>query len=363
MRGQSILRLFLPRIVAGFLIGVLYAGAWYGSPVIGGLAGALCSASFISLEQFVLRRNSGGFIRPLPFLAYFALRSVLYVGVIAFIIAVVSEASGGGIAGVRAFDLIVALVLAVGVILFLSVNDLLGPGVLFAFAAGRYHTPRIEERVLLFIDMRASTAIAERLGELRYLSLLNRFVGDVSFAVAEAGGGIHKYVGDEVIATWRLAPGANPPACVNATFAALGRIAAQGSAYQHEFGVIPDFRAGLHCGPVAVGELGSLRREIALIGDTMNTAARILEVCRDTDNRVLASAGLIDRLATLPPGVTRRRLGEFPVRGKEHRLELDVLEAEGPPKGRAENLSPGVVVVKVRQGWRASGESLQEIDQ
>jgi adenylate cyclase len=319
---------------SGFLIGALYAGARYGSPVSGGLAGALCSASLISLKRGVLRRNSGGFIRPLPFLAYFALRSVLYVGVIVFVIAIVNEAAGAGLAagfaGVRAFDIIVGLMLAVGLILFFSVNDLLGPGVLFAFAAGRYHNPRIEERALLFIDMRASTAIAERLGELRYLSLLNRFVGDVSFAIAEASGGIHKYVGDEVIATWRLAPGANPPACVNAAFAALDRIAAQGPAYQREFGVVPDFRAGLHCGPVAVGELGSLRREIALIGDTMNTAARILEACRDTNNRVLASAALIERLATLPPGVTRRRLGEFPVRGKERRLELDVLEAEGP---------------------------------
>ena len=60
----------------------------------------------------------------------------------------------------------------------------------------------------------------------------------------------------------------------------------------------------------------------------MNTAARILEACRDTDNRVLASAALIERLVTLPPGVTRRRLGELPVRGKERRLELDVLEEE-----------------------------------
>ena len=94
MSDQSILRLFLPRIAAGFLFGVLYAGALYGSPVSGGLAGALCSASFISLELFVLRRNSGGFIRPLPFLAYFALRSLLYVGVIVFVIVVVNEAAG-----------------------------------------------------------------------------------------------------------------------------------------------------------------------------------------------------------------------------------------------------------------------------
>ena len=334
MPDPSILRLFLPRIVGGFLAGGLYAGARYGSPVSGGLAGALCAASFISLEHFVLRRNAGGLIRPLPFLAYFALRSVLYVGVIVFVIAVVSAAAGAGLAGVRAFDLIAAMVSAVSVILFLSVNDLLGPGVLFAFAAGRYHNPRIEERALLFIDMRGSTAIAERLGELRYLNLLNRFISDVSFAVGEAGGGIHKYVGDEVIAAWRLKPGANDPACVRAVFAALDRIAAQGPAYRRAFGVVPDFRAGLHCGPVAVGELGSLRKEIALIGDAMNTAARILEACRDTDNRVLASAVLLDRLAALPPGVTRRRLGEFPVRGKERPLELDVLEKGGAAGSR-----------------------------
>jgi adenylate cyclase len=256
MSSQSILRFFLPRIVLGFLVGALYAGARYGSPVSGGLAGALCSASFISLERFVLRRNSGGFIRPLPFLAYFALRSVLYVGVIVFVIVVVNEAAGAGFAGVRAIDIIVAVMSVVGVTLFLSVNDLLGPGVLFAFAAGRYHNPLIEERALLFIDMRASTAIAERLGELRYLSLLNRFVGDVSFAVAEASGGIHKYVGDEVIATWHLAPGANPPACVNAAFAALDRIAAQASTYQREFGVVPDFRAGLHWARLRSASLG-----------------------------------------------------------------------------------------------------------
>jgi len=53
-----------------------------------------------------------------------------------------------------------------------------------------------------------------------------------------------------------------------------------------------------------------------------------LEACRDTDNRLLVSAALIKRLVTLPPDVTRRRLGELPLRGKERRLELDVLETE-----------------------------------
>jgi class 3 adenylate cyclase len=60
----------------------------------------------------------------------------------------------------------------------------------------------------------------------------------------------------------------------------------------------------------------------------MNAAARIVETSRDTDNRVLASAVLLDRLAALPPGVARRRLGELPMRGKEQPLELFALETE-----------------------------------
>ena len=61
--------------------------------------------------------------------------------------------------------------------------------------------------MLLFIDMRASTVIAERLGEVRFLDFLNRFITDLSLAIAETGGEIHKYVGDEIIALgrWRQA--------------------------------------------------------------------------------------------------------------------------------------------------------------
>jgi adenylate cyclase len=307
MRREPILRSLLWRVlIAGLLIGALYGGIRYGSPAIGGTVGALMATGFFALERFVLRRNAGGLIRPLPFLTYFGLRSILYVGVIVLAIVVV-----GGFGRIGGADLLVSLSLIVGANLLFSVNDLLGPGVLFAFAAGRYSEPRIEERALLFIDMRSSTAIAERLGETRYLKFLNRFIADVSLGVAEGGGEIHKYVGDEIIATWRLAPGVNEVQCIGACFAALKRLNAQAPAYEREFGQRADFRAGLHCGPVAVGELGTLKKEIALIGDAMNTAARILEACRAADIRVLASAALLDRVAALPRGVTRHGLGEL----------------------------------------------------
>ena len=318
----------LRRVVAGILLGGLYSEVRAGSAVIGSLVGVWMSLTFFGLERFVLRRNAGGLVPPLPFLAYFAFRLALYASVIVTGIAVAVWLASGGFAGIAAVDFLFSFSLVVGANLLFSVNDLLGPGVLFAFAAGRYYKPRIEERALLFIDMRASTTIAERLGELRYLDLLNRFVAEVSLAVAEAGGDIHKYVGDEVIATWRLLPGENDTACVRACFAALDRIVARGPEYRRAFGLIPDFRAGLHCGLIAIGELGSLKKEIALIGDAMNAAARIVEACRAADVRILASAVLLERLAALPARITPRRLGELAMRGKERPLELYALEAD-----------------------------------
>ena len=71
---------------------------------------------------------------------------------------------------IGSIDFLFSLALVVLGNLLFSVNDLLGPGTLFAFAAGRYYEPRIEEQALLFIDMRSSTAIAERLGATRWLT-------------------------------------------------------------------------------------------------------------------------------------------------------------------------------------------------
>jgi class 3 adenylate cyclase len=60
---------------------------------------------------------------------------------------------------------------------------------------------------------------------------------------------------------------------------------------------------------VVIGELGTVKMEIAFLGDTMNTAARLQEACRDTGQRVLASAALVNRLAAFPPGIAKRSIG------------------------------------------------------
>ena len=54
----------------------------------------------------------------------------------------------------------------------------------------------------------------------------------------------------------------------------------------------------------------------------MNTAARLQQACRDTGQRVLASAALVNRLAALPPGIAKRSIGRLRLRGKENEIEL-----------------------------------------
>ena len=330
MLPPNALRLVVLITLSSSLLGALFAYSehrphgiadFVNTELRGALAGGLNGGILSSVEILVLRGAYGASLRQLPFLPYLALRSLLYLGIILLVLIVINLP-----VGITRADIVFSLALSVGYNLLLGVNDLLGPGVLFAFVAGRYYHPRREERILLFIDMRASTAIAERLGEERFLDFLNRFVTDLSLAIAEAGGEIHKYVGDEIIATWTLAAGLNEAACVRACFAALGRLTARGLDDERDFGCRADFRAGLHCGSVVVGELGYLKKEIALIGDSMNTAARIQEACRGTGCRVLASAALIERIGALPVGVMGRSLGPLPMRGKEQPITVFALE-------------------------------------
>lgn len=71
--------------------------------------------------------------------------------------------------------------------------------------------------------------------------------------------------------------------------------------------------------------MGTVKKEIVFLGDTVNTTARIQNFSRETGDQILASATLLDRLA-LPPGIARRPLGDRRLRGKESDITLYALE-------------------------------------
>jgi adenylate cyclase len=298
----------------------------------GAVTAILISCTILLLEFAVFSRARNALARRVPFLLYLALRSLGYLAAILMGLAVgawLVRESAESAPLIERGGIIFSLVLSLGSNLLFGVNELLGQGVLFNFVAGRYRRSRVEERVLLFIDMESSTVIAERLGETGFLDFLNRFVADVTESIVAHRGAIHKYVGDEIIVTWPLTAGLRDGHCVRACFDALEQLDERANAYIRDFGVRANFRAALHCGPVVIGELGTVKMEIAFLGDTMNTAARLQQACRDTGQRVLASAALVNCLAAMPPGVAKRSIGRLRLRGKENEIELYALAAAG----------------------------------
>ena len=334
MPAAASTRIILRIAAGGAVAGAVYGAFAHDQPVTGAVIGLVNGAAIPWLELVVLRGPAGASLRRLPFLVSVSVRSALYLVLVVLINALIVPLFNGfsSVGAIQGRDIVFALVASVTASLLLGVDDLLGRGVLIAFVAGRYHRPRLEERALLFIDLCASTATAERLGGKRFLDFLNAVFADLSAAIVENGGEIHKYVGDEIIATWRLKAGRNDAGPVRAELSARRRLAAGAGGYMRDFGFVPDFRAALHCGEVVVGELGSLKKEIALIGDAMNTASRILDACRELRLPALVSSALLARLDDLPRSIAPRAMAPLPLRGKAEPLDLFALEEREPGK-------------------------------
>jgi len=215
----------------------------------------------------------------------------------------------------------VTLLLYSVIIFFRQLDRLLGPGVLVRVLLGRYHRPRREHRVFMFIDLKSSTGIAERLTQEAYYSFVNDFFRDLSLPVLNAGGEIYQYVGDEVVLTWKQKEGTRDANCLRVFFAIDAALASRKQHYLDRYGIVPEYKAGAHLGEVITAEIGDLKKEIVYNGDVLNTAARIQTMCNELGRRFLASKQLMQALV-VPTDFTIEQLGAVSLRGKAEPLEL-----------------------------------------
>jgi adenylate cyclase len=206
-----------------------------------------------------------------------------------------------------------------------EMTRLIGGRVLFNVIIGRYRRPTREQRVLLFLDLAGSTSLAESMGELRVHQLLTQFFYDIDEAILAHGGEVHAYVGDEVIVTWRVADKASQRGCLDCFFAIQDRIADKADFYRREFGLVPNFRAGAHAGPVVISECGDSRRQVAYFGDTVNVTARLQEHCKEAGRALLVSADLL-RLVRPGSDLVVEALGPTQLRGRAAAVEVFAVE-------------------------------------
>jgi adenylate cyclase len=164
--------------------------------------------------------------------------------------------------------------------LLLEISYLIGPRRFIRLIAGLYHAPREEERFVLFVDVAGSTGTAERLGDKRSHTMLDRVFSIATGPVLDFGGEIDQYIGDEMIVTWPAASGVRDGHALRCFLAMREAPAKASGSFEREFGHAPQVRGSLHFGAVVVGEVGDNRRDIVFHGDVMNTAARLEEASR-----------------------------------------------------------------------------------
>ena len=191
-----------------------------------------------------------------------------------------------------------ALAIAFIVSLMLEIVRLLGAKGFANFVTGRYGRPRPEERVFLFADVAGSTAIAERIGDIAFHRFLKTLFFELTEPILAWRGEIYRYIGDEVIVSWPITVGVRDAACLRCAMDLQARTRAVAAKFTDRFGVAPTIRCALHAGPVVVGEMGDVRKEITFLGDTLNTTARLENAARALGAQVLLSEELA---AHLPP--------------------------------------------------------------
>ena len=147
----------------------------------------------------------------------------------------------------------------------------------------------VVDAAVLFIDLVGSTQLAESLPPQEVANVLNDFFRIVVDAVDEHQGLINKFAGDAALAVFGapLRTG-DPASSALATARTLGR--------QLRRLPVVDFGIGVSAGRVFAGNIGSENRyEYTVIGDAVNEAARLADLAKTSERRILCSAAAINR--------------------------------------------------------------------
>jgi len=200
-----------------------------------------------------------------------------------------------------------------------EVSENIGHEALNNFFTGKYHRPIEEDRIYMFLDMRSSTSIAENLGHVKYFEMLREYYTDLSEPVVKHSGIIYQYAGDEMIVSWDLKKGLQNNNCIQCFFAMKAALNKQAKKYYDRFSLLPEFKAGFHCGKVTTGEIGVIKKEIVFTGDVLNTTARIQGLCNHYHVDILVSSELLKKLH---PSLRAKTMGENELRGRDEKIEL-----------------------------------------
>lgn len=218
----------------------------------------------------------------------------------------------------------------VGISIIVSeISEYLGDDVFFNFLWGKYHKPKEETRIFMFLDMKGSTTIAENIGHKVYFEFIKAYYADMTDAILETSGEVYQYVGDEIVVSWIEKKGLEKNNCIVCFDKICDVFEEKKAVYINTYGVAPEFKAGFHIGEVTTGEIGIIKKDIIYTGDVLNTTARIQGACNTYGVKALISEQLI-RAIRKEQRYQIRDIGELVLRGKNKAIKLYSIDFNKP---------------------------------
>jgi len=205
----------------------------------------------------------------------------------------------------------------------MEINEKYSRGVFFNIMIGKYLQPQEERRIIMFLDLKDSTPIAEKLGHKEYFKFIRDFIYCISSGFLENDGRIYQYVGDEVVIWWPESK-ANARNAISALLSTRKEINKNFNRFKRKYDTLPEYKVGIHTGNVMVGQVGIVKKDLVMSGDAINTAARIRSACTDLNQKFLISKDLNDLLDMKEWQC--ESLGLIDLKGKNEGIELFALK-------------------------------------
>lgn len=194
--------------------------------------------------------------------------------------------------------------------------------------------PRGGEVAVLLSDLRGFTNLCES-GEVeRVFELLNRLFAVETEAALRENGSLARFAGDQFLAYWGA-----PEPCADAPDRALRAaleihrvlLARRNHPSADEIDGWLRIGIGLHCGRGLTGHVGSrVYRDYNIVGDCVNTTARIESQTKNYAAAILASGEFIAALREKPLSLL---LDRVQVKGRSRATELHAVFGEGDDPG------------------------------
>lgn len=178
------------------------------------------------------------------------------------------------------------------------------------------------EAAVMFVDLKGFTGRAETMSPAAAMNLLRAFHAKVEAAVFQHGGMLDKFIGDGALACFGV-PEPSGTACFDALRAAetLVRETRTLSRELEARGQPPlEVSIGIHHGPVLMGDIGNRQLQFTVVGDTVNTAARIEAMTREHLTTILVSEPVIVRARELADRF--EPVADVAIRGREGTVRL-----------------------------------------